>query len=120
MLDSSISEFTKTNSATIRYEVHDRTSIKMQCVRFGIEHDIHYFPISETTTVEDICRSNELENQLTANSLKRVLRMKNGIIICIVQPKVKLFSLIDDGFDYRLDEYTDTTIDDTGKSRRFT
>lgn len=102
LLNTSISEFIKINSATIKYEVVDRNSIKMQTVEFGIEKNVHCFAISDSTTVQDICQL----DQSSSKSAKRVLRIKNGIICGIVPSETKVSSLLDDGFQYRLDVYS--------------
>lgn len=94
-LNASVSEFIKTKSATIKYKKVGYTSIQMQRAKNGQKVDMHDFPIDASTTVQDICQMDR----------QRVLRIKNGNICSVVPPDTKLSSLVDDGFEYRHDEY---------------
>lgn len=93
-----MSKFRKSNSLNIEYETEDDRHLELQRVsRKGLEVCKFFYPISNSTTIEEICEK-------SAASSSRILKMKDGAIFGIVAPEVKAIDLLTDEFEYRLDE----------------
>lgn len=99
-MNTSVSDFLAKHSPKIAYKKSDCKSIPLQCVHSnGTEAGMRHFSTDETKTVGQICEEN-CPNGL----VQKVTRLLDGNIISIVPPHTKLVDLINDGYEYRINQ----------------
>lgn len=103
-MKETISEFLANNSPTITYKMMtdaDSRSIRLVCVSpSGIDLGIEHFRFTETTTVGQLCAENRPKNMEL-----RVTKIMDDNIISIVPPETMVVDIINDGFEYHINQY---------------
>lgn len=86
------------NSLNIEYEEMDGTHLRFQRTNGrGIITECVDLPVNESITIGDICGM--CENTVL------FLRLKDGVIRSIVSPDTRAIDLVNDEFQYRIDQY---------------
>lgn len=100
LMNTSVSDFLTKHSPKIAYKKSDCRSIPLLCVHpDGTEAGMRHFSIDETKTVGQICEEN-----CPKSLVQKVTRLLDGNINSIVPAHTKLVDLINDGYEYRINQ----------------
>lgn len=100
MMDVTVSEFLAKNSPKIAYKTVYFSEIRLECVHSdGIGNGVHSFPITETTTVRQLCEKN-----CPKGFEQKITKILDGNIVSIVPQDTNVLELINDGHEYRINQ----------------
>lgn len=100
-MKSTIAKFLATNPPKIAYKTINTQEIRLQCIEpNGIGKEILSFPIDENTTVGQLRKQN-----LPKCVDQKITKIVDGIIMSIVEPETRAIDLMNDAYQYRINQF---------------